>query len=221
MIALLISCTHSFITYPNKFHRVQRAGLRLQDSKNPLEDIAKKAAWSAAEVLGYAAAATSSTTPPSSSSSPLLSFDDAIACLREDYDRDYFLSGSVTNVELYALNCTFSDPFASFDGRDRFISNLSNLAIFVSEYKTKVVTFDVDPSTLKADVRVLVKLSLNLPWNPTLNWVWGVEHQFTLNGDFYQVCTHTERWEIDPWEGVKQGEAEREATAKETYHLTT
>ncbi|GMI48375.1 hypothetical protein TrCOL_g10816 [Triparma columacea] len=173
--------------------------------KDEAEDFAKKAAWNAAELAGNIVSAVSKDSSPPSPTSiePPPTFADAISCLREDYDASYFLSGKLINDNLYAPDCTFADPFASFDGRDRFISNLSNLALFVKDYKTKVIDFDIDEDTKTVFVNVLVKLVLNLPWRPRLSWVWGVEHKFTPSPPF-QVTTHTESWSVSALDGVKQ-----------------
>ena len=45
--------------------------------------------------------------------------------------RDYFVSGQV-DAALYAEDCVFADPFASFAGRQRFIDNLQNLGAFIT-----------------------------------------------------------------------------------------
>jgi hypothetical protein len=182
-------------------HRGSSLHSKIDDS-----DFAKKAAWTAAEIAGNAVASVSKIPPAKSSTSlavPPATFAAATSCLRDDYDSSYFLSGKLSNPTLYTPDCTFADPFASFEGRDRFVSNLSNLSLFVKEYKTKVIDFSVDEDTNIVFVNVLVKLVLNLPWRPRLSWVWGVEHKLTASSPF-QVTSHTESWSVTPWEGVRQ-----------------
>lgn len=44
---------------------------------------------------------------------------DAIARLKTDFDRFYFVTGQM-DLDLYEEDCTFADPFVAFDGRQRF-----------------------------------------------------------------------------------------------------
>lgn len=45
--------------------------------------------------------------------------EDAIARLRTDFDRFYFVTGQM-DLDLYEEDCTFADPFVAFQGRQRF-----------------------------------------------------------------------------------------------------
>lgn len=44
---------------------------------------------------------------------------DAVARLRTDFDRFYFVTGQM-DLDLYEEDCTFADPFVAFKGRERF-----------------------------------------------------------------------------------------------------
>lgn len=83
----------------------------------------------------------------------------------------YFLSGLIDELA-YAEDCTFSDPFVSFQGRDRFVTNLQNLGSFITKYSVKPLSYDV--KDLAVTTKFMVKLQLNLPWKPVLAWAWGV-----------------------------------------------
>jgi len=48
----------------------------------------------------------------------------------------------------------------------------------------------------------MVKLELNLPWKPVLAWPWGV--RYDVDPETFQVTSHVESWDIEPWEGVRQ-----------------
>lgn len=112
----------------------------------------------------------------------------------------------------YAEDCVFSDPFVSFEGRDRFVDNLQNLGSFITEYDVKQLGYDVvqeggdgdgDGSDgPRVDTKVMVKLELNLPWKPILAWPWGV--RYDIDPETFLINNHKESWDIDPWEGVKQ-----------------
>ena len=57
----------------------------------------------------------------------------------ENDNRHYWATGSAGDEK-----CTFADPFVSFDGRDRFIDNLSNLGSFITNYDAKLIKFEVE-----------------------------------------------------------------------------
>ena len=44
---------------------------------------------------------------------------DLIQSIKNDYERNYFISGQ-GDMQCYAPNCLFSDPFVSFRGTQRF-----------------------------------------------------------------------------------------------------
>ncbi len=76
-------------------------------------------------------------------SKPPSSLEETLNRIKLDNDRSYFLSGAVDGL-IYDEQCTFADPFVSFNGRDRFIDNLSNLGSFITNYDAKMIKFDVE-----------------------------------------------------------------------------
>lgn len=50
---------------------------------------------------------------------PLLAREEAVARLKTDFDRFYFVTGQM-DLDLYEEDCTFADPFVAFQGRQRF-----------------------------------------------------------------------------------------------------
>ena len=131
--------------------------------------------------------------------------EEASRRLREDYDRDYFVSGLIDR-ELYAPDCYFADPFAGFSGRDRFIDNLQNLGGFIRGADLKMISYDDsrigDPAAPEVTTKIMVKLQLGLPWNPVLAWPWGVRHVF--DPATCQITEHRESWDVTAAEGVAQ-----------------
>jgi hypothetical protein len=59
-----------------------------------------------------------------------------LAAIREDYDVNYFISGTGA-MAAYAPDCTFADPFVSFQGVERFKNNVSNLGGLMSEVRAR------------------------------------------------------------------------------------
>mmetsp|Transcript_577 Transcript_577/g.1476 ORF Transcript_577/g.1476 Transcript_577/m.1476 type:complete len:249 (-) Transcript_577:21-767(-) len=184
---------------------IARTGRRAEQA-NFLEQIV----WSAAEALGDARAVVTGSNNTVEVANAARSAEELVARMREDYDRDYFLTGEI-DVALYAEDCEFADPFTSFKGRDRFVQNLKNLAGgFITGYKTKLLdytTVNQTDSTLVVKSRSQVALDLALPWQPTLGWVWGVTHECSaaVGADgqpAWQCDLHREAWEVSASEGV-------------------
>jgi hypothetical protein len=175
----------------------------------PEEDasLGLKVAWLGTELLGSVAGAFRSKADDASAAAlnegPPRSLVEASARLKEDYARDYFVSGLVDR-ELYAPECYFSDPFAGFSGRERFIANLQNLGTFVTGADLRMLSYDEDlaASPPAITTRLLVKLQLNLPWQPVLAWPWGVRHEFDEASN--QIVVHKESWEVSAAQGLQQ-----------------
>mmetsp|Transcript_19555 Transcript_19555/g.45468 ORF Transcript_19555/g.45468 Transcript_19555/m.45468 type:complete len:292 (+) Transcript_19555:57-932(+) len=167
--------------------------------------------WNLAEGVGNARAALVGSSDTAEVGEPASTAEELIERLRVDYDRNYFLTGDV-DVPLYTQDCEFADPFTSFRGRDRFVSNLKNLAGgFITAFNVKLLDYeasspDVEPLVVTSRLRVI--LELGLPWRPTLGWVWGVTHecgpQVESDGSTAWRCfLHRESWEIEPSKGVE------------------
>lgn len=54
-----------------------------------------------------------------SSADEPISRKDAVARLKTDFDRFYFVTGRM-DLDLYEPDCVFADPFVAFEGRERF-----------------------------------------------------------------------------------------------------
>lgn len=172
------------------------------NSKNPLE----LASWYAVEAFGKAFGTKNNQDTTSSRSDidlnkPPSSLDETLKRIQLDNDRSYFLSGDVDRY-IYDEQCTFADPFVSFDGRDRFIDNLANLGSFITNYDAKMINYNVEKNGEEVVTKVMVKLELNLPWKPVLAWPWGVT--YFIDPETFLVTSHIESWDIEAWEGVKQ-----------------
>eukprot|EP00527_Entomoneis_sp_CCMP2396_P000981 CAMPEP_0198144974 /NCGR_PEP_ID=MMETSP1443-20131203/20068_1 /TAXON_ID=186043 /ORGANISM="Entomoneis sp., Strain CCMP2396" /LENGTH=227 /DNA_ID=CAMNT_0043808483 /DNA_START=80 /DNA_END=763 /DNA_ORIENTATION=+ len=133
-------------------------------------------------------------------SKPPSSIEETRARLKEDNEREYFLSGTVDTL-IYDPECEFADPFVSFNGRDRFVENLASLGSFITKYSAKPLDYQEISSTAVA-TKFMVKLELNLPWKPVLAWPWGVLCE--IDPETNLIVLHKESWDIQAWEGVKQ-----------------
>lgn len=132
-------------------------------------------------------------------SKPPSSMQETLQRLQEDNDRQYFLSGTVDEL-IYAEDCTFSDPFVSFQGRRRFVENLQNLGSFIAKYSARPLDSitELDGTPFVVETKFMVKLQLNLPWKPVLAWPWGVV--CTIDPKTNLIVEHQEKWEIEPLE---------------------
>lgn len=84
---------------------------------------------------------------------PPSSLEETLERIRLDNDRSYFLSGEVDRL-VYDEECTFADPFVSFDGRDRFIDNLANLGSFITKYDAKMIKYHVEKGGREINTKV-------------------------------------------------------------------
>ena len=134
-------------------------------------------------------------------SGPPKTTQETLERIKLDNDRSYFLSGQV-DEEIYDPDCVFSDPFVSFSGRERFVTNLANLGSFITNYSAKVLNYESDDTSSIVRTKIMVKLELNLPWKPILAWPWGVK--YTIDPGTNLIVDHEESWDIEAWEGVKQ-----------------
>mmetsp|Transcript_1592 Transcript_1592/g.3637 ORF Transcript_1592/g.3637 Transcript_1592/m.3637 type:complete len:259 (+) Transcript_1592:21-797(+) len=164
-----------------------------------------KGAWVAAEALGNVAAAVTGKQETDSEEEVVtasgISREALMTRLRAEYDNEYFISGKM-DLGIYEEDCLFADPFASFNGKERFKQNLANLGLFVSDSECRLISLDVDESDQSIKSRVMVKLQLKLPWKPVLAWPWGVK--YIINEQTGLIAEHIESWEIDAGAGVAQ-----------------
>lgn len=163
-----------------------------------------KASWYAVEAFGkvFGSSVTKEDTELAVDlSKPPASLKETIKRLKDDNDRQYFLSGTVDEL-IYAEDCTFSDPFVSFRGRRRFVQNLQNLGSFITKYSTKPLAYTENmDGAVVVETRFMVKLQLNLPWKPVLAWPWGVLCK--IDPETNLIVEHQEKWDIEPFEVSK------------------
>lgn len=115
-----------------------------QKDMNPLT----KSSWYAVELFGkvFGSVKGDDANAVEDYSGPPQSLDETFARIKLDNNRSYFLSGQV-DEDIYDPDCVFSDPFVSFSGRDRFVTNLANLGSFITNYSARVLDYDADDST--------------------------------------------------------------------------
>lgn len=170
-------------------------------TSNPLT----KASWYAVEVFGNLFGSNKKGTELQqklySLEEPPTSMQETLQRIQADNERQYFLSGTIDEL-IYDQECLFSDPFVSFRGRDRFVKNLANLGSFITEYSAKSIKYEVSTDDMAVTTKFMVKLRLNLPWQPVLAWPWGVRCE--IDPETHLIVSHQETWDIEPLEGVKQ-----------------
>ena len=160
--------------------------------------------WYGAEAVGKVVGATkekpaASSGQASSSTAAILSREETIASLREDYDSSYFVSG-VGELRAYDPECEFADPFVSFKGVNRFKQNVGNLGGMMRDIDLKITGWDERADELETSWRF--SCVLDLPWRPKLAAAGGTTHVFDPSTG--KVVRHVERWDVRPGKVVKQ-----------------
>ncbi|CAM9206082.1 unnamed protein product [Chrysoparadoxa australica] len=180
---------------------LQAKGNKQQGEEEP--SLGLKVAWYGSEAFGDLMGALSGGKSAEKSQeldrSSKLERGEAIASLRADYEKVYFVTGDM-DMNLYEQDCTFADPFVSFDGLDRFKKNLDNLGSFMEDVDLKVTSWEEKEDSLKAKWRF--RCTLGLPWKPTLAASGGTEHYF--NTESGRIERHVESWDIEPVNALKQ-----------------
>ena len=127
------------------------------DDKNPKTiDPLSKTSWYVVEAFGNVFGKKKSKSEEKemdySTDAPPQSIEETLQRIQDDFKRSYFLSGEVDAL-IYDEKCVFSDPFVSFEGRDRFITNLANLGSFVTKFSVRPLEFKADdPLNVKTKV---------------------------------------------------------------------
>jgi Uncharacterized conserved protein (DUF2358) len=169
------------------FHTIVTASNKKEDETVP--DMITKGAWYAVEAFGniFRGSDKEFTKSIIAYDQPPNSIQETQERIRMDNERLYFLSGRMDEL-IYSEDCTFADPFVSFNGRKRFISNLSNLGSFIVNYNARPLDYTVTDNTV--NTKFMVKLQLNLPWKPILAWPWGV--RCTIDSETNLIVLHEE-----------------------------
>lgn len=174
-------------------------------SEAPSPGLGLKAVWVGAEAFGNLVGATKGGKQQQKgggsggSGGQALSRPQAIAAIREDYDQNYFVSG-VGSMSAYAPDCLFADPFAGFNGTDRFRRNVSNLGGLMSDIQLDITGWQEGEQDLTTKWRF--SAILDLPWRPRLAAAGGTTHVF--DQDTGLVVKHIESWDVEPGRVVRQ-----------------
>eukprot|EP00892_Ulva_mutabilis_P004237 jgi/Ulvmu1/2185/UM013_0031.1 len=165
------------------------------DSKDPGMDL--KAAWYGAEIFGKLVGGKNKPKAAAASVEPI-TWDTALKEVRADFDNNYFVSGDADMVA-YDPDCEFADPFVSFNGVDRFKTNLSNFSSVTSDVKVDITDWE-ELEDLKLKVSWRFRCILELPWKPVL----AAAGSTTYVGDAETglIVKHIEAWDANPREVV-------------------
>lgn len=123
---------------------------------------------------------------------------EVLQMLRDDYDKCYFISG-LGEMSAYDPNCTFADPFVSFNGVDRFKKNVGNLGSLMQDVKLEITDWREGEESVQSKWRF--SCILDLPWRPRLAAAGGTTHVFDERTG--KVVEHIEDWDIEPGKVVR------------------
>lgn len=183
----------------------EQDGPQVDDKMKPTSEdpsLAVKAAWYGSElfgnIIGIGKTKDQQAKGEKRSASPVLAREEAVARLKMDFDRFYFVTGQM-DLDLYEEDCTFADPFVAFQGRQRFKNNLDNLGSLMQNVSLDVTGWEDAESSLKTKWRF--KCVLGLPWKPILAASGGTEFFFSGSG---RIERHVESWDIEPMDALRQ-----------------
>lgn len=100
----------------------------------------------------------------------------------------------------YDPQCLFADPFAGFNGVDRFQRNVGNLGGMMQDIKLDISSFEEGQDELRTKWRF--SATLDLPWRPVLAAAGGTTHKFDPASGL--VVEHIESWDVEPAKVVRQ-----------------
>ena len=139
--------------------------------------------------------------------------------IREDYIVNNYLWTGDIDLAAFEEDCQFTDPTLTFTGRDKFVSNVSNLRPIVDSL--------IEPGGCASN---LLDISLNesegyvqsrwnmvgdltgLPWKPRIDVIgrtkfWYNKEQGDASnesGEGVRVRFYDEEWELPPWKALLQ-----------------
>ncbi|DBA68189.1 TPA: hypothetical protein ACH3X2_013898 [Trebouxia sp. C0005] len=119
--------------------------------------------------------------------------------IRRDYGETYFFTG-VGEMEAYESDCTFADPFTSFNGVERFKKNVSNLGGLLQDIKLDI--YDWQEADGQLETKWRVSGIVQLPWRPLLAAAGGTTHVFSQETG--RVVKHIEMWDVEPGKVLKR-----------------
>ena len=104
------------------------------------------------------------------------------------------------DLSAYAPDCRFADPFAGFNGTERFQRNVGNLGGMLRDVDLTITEWsETEDGNLRTKWRF--NAILDLPWKPRLAAAGGTLHVFDPETNL--VVEHIESWDVEPGKVVK------------------
>ncbi|GMH39780.1 hypothetical protein BSKO_07678 [Bryopsis sp. KO-2023] len=191
---------------PRVHNAVPKRSMRVRASEKnkpdkPETGAGLKAVWYASEQFGNLLGMTKGSSDSTTAKTPSekMTRQEVVESIRADYDQNYFVSGKGDMIA-YEEDCLFADPFAGFNGVDRFKKNVGNLGGLMEDVKLDVYDFQEDGNEIKTKWRF--SCLLDLPWQPRLAAGGSTTH--VLDEDTNKVVKHIEDWDVEPSRVVKE-----------------
>lgn len=189
--------------YPNQSvhrRRLSRLIVRAEKREDPNPGLGLKAVWYGAEAFGNLIGLTKAKDQQKNAFDlqDVCTREEAVAAIRKDYDTNYFVSGK-GEMSAYEKDCLFADPFAGFNGVDRFKRNVRNLGSLMEDIKLDLLDWKETDEALQTKWRFSAVLTL--PWRPRLAAAGGTTHVFSKETG--RVIEHIESWDVEPAAVVK------------------
>lgn len=131
--------------------------------------------------------------------------------IREDYiDRNYLWTGDI-DLACFDADCRFTDPTLSFEGRDTFVNNISNLRPVVDrlirpgECQSDLLDITLQKEYIETRWNMIGELN-NLPWKPKIDVIGRTKFWYnqTDQNDGLQVYFYDEAWEMPAGKALLQ-----------------
>mmetsp|Transcript_10536 Transcript_10536/g.29039 ORF Transcript_10536/g.29039 Transcript_10536/m.29039 type:complete len:334 (-) Transcript_10536:187-1188(-) len=134
--------------------------------------------------------------------------------LRDDYTVNNYLWTGKLDLACFAEDCTFTDPTLSFQGVDKYMSNMENLVPLVDRFceNTESTLLDIQLKDEYVEARWNMVGELNkLWWKPKVDVIGRTKFWFkdsrkeeddTANG--YRIYFYDESWELPAYKALLQ-----------------
>ena len=136
-----------------------------------------------------------------------MTFEEVSRGIRGDFRRGYLFSGEI-DEEIYAENCTFTDPTLSFEGLDTFVNNIASIRPLVDIFldDAVVVLYSLSrasssPPSLQANWRM--SGGLRLPWKPRIELLGRTTFRLSASQGG-RIVEYFEVWYTEPLQVLSQ-----------------
>jgi len=136
----------------------------------------------------------------SESFSDLLSADDVLGTVKDDYEqRQYFLTGDISR-RVYLPTTEFIDPTVTVKGLKNWKRNIQSINRFITDERIDLLNIEKEQGLIRTRWRLVC--TITLPWRPVLDVYGQTEH--IIDDSSGRIAVHVESWESSAPEALLQ-----------------